>query len=115
MGPEIFDCSGFIVRSVCDVKGVDVSAWPTGMRHVRDMWKTSGRPLKNLATLTVGDILVEEYTYISQDKTRPGHIGIVVASGEEPLWLHASPKQEKVLISEVPTDAKLLGTVSVNL
>lgn len=84
------------------------------MRHVRDMWQANGIPLNDVSALSVGDILVEEHRYKSQDKTRPGHIGIVVASGQEPQWLHASPKLEEVLISEVPVGTNLLGTYAVD-
>jgi hypothetical protein len=95
LGPDVFDCSGFIVRTICDVTGLDIAK--RGLRHVRDMWEAAQAGEYSLTTTTCapGSIIVTERVY--DFGRRPGHIGIITSLATElPTFIHASPSAARV-------------------
>jgi cell wall-associated NlpC family hydrolase len=99
LGPDIFDCSGFILRVLSDVADLDLGELAQQYRHVRDMWQDSAEnPLfcrissATPTNLAAGGLLVtaRRYTIGGQYRAIPGHIGIVTEGGEAPSFIHAS-------------------------
>ena len=76
LGPTSFDCSGLVIRSICDVLGMSTDQWPVGLRHVRDIWKVAERD--NTQALqrtrpTVGSLAItgRYYTVFGEEKYIP--------------------------------------------
>jgi hypothetical protein len=120
IGPEVFDCSGLIIRSVCDVMGTAVTDQTEGLRHVRDIWQAAqtGRPSFDLAELAVGTLLITRriHTIGGEAIEVPGHVGIVTdTAGEIPSFIHAQAGAGKVEERPLLTLDTMLGCIAVNL
>lgn len=117
LGPIFFDCSGFIVRVLCDVTGADIAAQAKGARHVRDMWRLAeqGEGLFAAASEHDGHILVTSrcYTLHGQPTVVPGHVGFVTRGQGEATFIHADPLRGSV--QEIPLAAahSALGYVAL--
>jgi|GEM_PF-1405522 len=125
LGPDVFDCSGFILRVICDVTGQDVRDL-ANVRHVRDMWRAAGEAgnamfqVADLATLVPGNLVVTRRIYDVDGEVveMPGHIGIVTdASVEPPRFIHASTfnREGQVKERQMLTSATIIGAIAVDL
>lgn len=118
LGPDSFDCSGLVIRSMCDVLGKDISAWQLKHRHVRDLWNAANGldDAFELTSLAPGTLLVSARSYLVNNVTEilPGHIGIVteVYDGKA-VYIHASSPW---LVAEEPVKnmVKRLGNITVH-
>ncbi|MCA9329884.1 hypothetical protein KDA11_04515 [Candidatus Saccharibacteria bacterium] len=118
LGVESFDCSGLVIRSVCDVLGKKVDEWPIGLRHVRDMWNASNDgDLSGLASadISVGMLAVtgKHLTIDGYRQYVPGHIGVVTSVVDNCIeFIHASAPN-KVTEGAVKNTARLIGGISI--
>ena len=117
LGPA-FDCSGFIIASLCQVAGRPIGDWPASLRHVRDMWQASqDSELLTRIPIVEGSILVTSRAYdLEGEKVRvPGHVGIVTyAQADEVHYVHASAKSGVVEERPLRTLDTILGAITLN-
>ena len=73
-----YDCSGFVIASICEVMDISVDAWPRNQRHIKQMLAFTDVT----ATAAAGDVV------ITQDPSDPKkkHMGVYVGNG---AMLHA--------------------------
>lgn len=116
LGP-VFDCSGFIIASLCKVAGRQIGDWPASLRHVRDMWQASqDGELLMRTTITEGSILVtsRRYDLHGEEVRVPGHIGIVTyAQPDEVHYVHASAEAGAVEERPLRTLDTILGAITL--
>ncbi len=101
LGPHSLDCSGLVVRAICDVLDIDISNWPIDVRHVRQMGDEAiplNTPVK-AGTL----VITSRPEFIDGEKKRtPAHIGIAINARHK---LHARvPRVERGLLA--PSDPR---------
>ena len=118
LGPA-FDCSGLVIRSICDVLGVDPQDWPPDMRHVRDMWGMSlGQgELAALGSSAIARLVVFRRYY--DTPTGPlevaGHVGMVstVDSTGSFTFVHADPRTGRIEERSSMTSQTMLGFIAL--
>jgi hypothetical protein len=117
IGPDVFDCSGLIIRSICDVQGVEPFKRSNGTRHVRDMWQAaeSGNQFVRTTELEIGSLLVTHRSHMIHGKpvSLPGHIGVISELGVAPKIIHASAAVGEVEERALKTQHTVLGTLAV--
>lgn len=114
LGPERFDCSGLIIRSIADVLGID--PYQDTPRHVRDMWHESQEQDNFKATeISAGSLAVvrRHYTIHGEYIAIPGHIGIITNAASQKI-IHANPGSGKVETGQLRRGASILGYIAVN-
>lgn len=94
LGDPNFDCSGLIIRAMCDVTGMDIDTWPPQLRHTRQLWHMAQElgVARTAAEAQPGDILVSDRFWTMPDGTTqrvPAHISIK-ASGPNTLQAQAT-------------------------
>jgi cell wall-associated NlpC family hydrolase len=118
LGPESFDCSGFVLQAIQDVMGAQSGQPSSGIRHVRDMWeaaKTTTYPFR-LVEPADGTLIVMRRSYKIRNETVsiPGHIGILTST-ENMTFLHASPAVGRVEERPLRTTSTILGGIAIEL
>ena len=119
VGPA-YDCYGLLIRSYCDVTGIDPNLWPEGYRHVRDAWQHA---------LQVGDIMSQldgphegtlpvfyrRYTIHGSSQVVPAHIGVVsgMSADGDITYIHANPRRGIVEQVQLHTTDRLLGFIAL--
>ncbi|MDZ7744444.1 MAG: NlpC/P60 family protein [Candidatus Saccharibacteria bacterium] len=116
IGPDEFDCSGFVIKSICDVKGLRPSDWPDQVRHVRDMWNDAQteQVMFKQSALEAGALLItQKYYDIGDQQTEmPGHMGIVLTVEDETVrYIHASAKRGRVEICKRRIPTSYMGAI----
>lgn len=117
LGPDRFDCSGLMIRALCDVVGKPVEDWPLELRHVRDMWDDAQTEATAFepTPMEPGALVVLRRRHPVADTTYvvPGHIGVVTQvfrSGA--YYIHASAHPEgRVAMSRLMTFSGVYGTI----
>lgn len=112
LGNMALDCSGLIVRSICEVNDWDahdisrINDW----RHVRNMWQLGqdGSQLFEPSELAVGALVVTRRHYIPA-----GHIGIITAITPDIRFIHASANLGIVEERPLRSRSAVLGYLAV--
>jgi hypothetical protein len=120
IGPQAFDCSGLIVRSMSDVLDVDPIICMKDLRHVRDMWRAAyceQDDTFDMAELAVGALLVTRRRYdIGGESTIiPGHIGIITDAGGGLGIIHTNLRRGRVEETALPPLDTALECVTMNV
>lgn len=84
-----YDCSGFVIASICDVLDLQVDEWPRDQRHIRQLLKTANPGVSPV----VGDVVI---TVDPKNQDRV-HAGIYTGYGR---MLHADGRTEHMKINE---------------
>lgn len=116
LGPKKFDCSGLIIRSLCDL--LDCTIETDGLRHVRDMWRSAEEHTAYMrASLAVGVLAVMRRRYMIDGIPTeiPGHIGVVSSVEDEVTIIHANPRNGKVEQSILRDQTNVMGYIALNL
>jgi hypothetical protein len=117
LGENGFDCSGLVIRSLCDVYGQPVTAWSRSRRHVRDMYGPDTSEA-DIARIQKGYLVVYGRFYNFADgatRLSPAHIGVIVTpdvQGDAVRMIHAA--RERVSNGLAPlrtTHERLMGVI----
>lgn len=119
LGPDLFDCSGLVLRSMRDVLGEAACPKAIEFRHVRDFWRAAsgGDDRLHVAKLAIGNLVVTRRHYTIDGKLTavPGHIGIVTHLDTMPSLIHASPRSGYVEERPLRALDTLLGCIAIQL
>jgi hypothetical protein len=117
LGPDEFDCSGFVLRTLAEVCGTQID--PT-VRHSRQIWHDAGTQQRLFvpAGEVVGSLAVFQYRWDTPLGTQqvPAHIAVVsgISLSGGTRVLHSKFSEGRVI--ETPIQRKrLLGFVACRL
>lgn len=116
-----FDCSGLVIAAAVAAAGADPTAWPSRLRHVRQMTREaqsgqnavlSWRPRE---ALRPGDLVVMEREWTLQDGSRarvPAHIGILTdLIDDQPIILQVGTQTGEVIHRPTNRATDIIGGV----
>lgn len=118
-----YDCSGYTIDVLSKVQGRSTEDWSPDRRHVRQLYDPAigrGNPTTQWSQLELGKfaILGRVYTFGTQNRLVPAHVGIVVAHDVERGTVtlsHAHARLGQVVASIVSFDNpryQLIGMAS---
>jgi len=117
LGPNEYDCSGFIISAISLVVGREANGWRSDLRHIRQMYATGHELLQFQPR--IGDILIlgRSYDFDCGKKLVPAHGGVITESGRAELaFLHAQASIGRVIRNRLASDSpdrlgKVMGVI----
>lgn len=99
LGERDFDCSGLVIRAMCDVMGRSTNVWPMQLRHTRQLWQAvldagAAQPIEEAR---VGDVIVCDRLWTMPDGTHKRVAAHISIKGYEDKTLQAQANDRQVV------------------
>ena len=117
LGPEQFDCSGFVLRTLADVTGYEIEP---EFRHSRQIWADAqaGQRLFVPADEAVGNLAVYAHVWDTPEgpKAVPAHVSIVTAmSADGQTRVVHSRTAENRVAETIINRERIIGFVAIRV